>query len=406
MHLWIDSKFVADGLLFRRLGWRGVGPTLTCGTELSTYCNRLGRLSWSRIGYLAIWTRSSSLVFWRLGIWTNRWGRGALYARPRAFLQLRADAKRHYELCADRLRQLQTFYFAIASKTSHAESENTEGIDVSLFGFVDEPQMSVGDLYIPSLEGLLQALDSRLSDLPMAFVSSLINHLIDHSANDSGIYIRCVLKSWLFGWSRTFHYHSPSIILFQGRRNSIPSLPVLKGQLSPICWGVWRGWLFGFWIWLMILSRCCFVTGAKLTLRFIVLLKGLFLESGGTVSRCQTLLRCFTASHPIRRVCDLARPAWGRTKANATLLSQRPLDRKSVRAICVIHICMIFLWLFMAISTNKHMQHNLHFGALIGICTEISSWIGTPLRPLGSFPINISITCVSNPPMVLHQNIT
>ena len=37
--------------------------------------------------------------------------------------------------------------------------------------------------------------------------------------------------------------------------------------------------------------------------------EGLFIRlSDRTVSRCQTLLRGFTASRPIRRNCDLARP--------------------------------------------------------------------------------------------------
>ena len=41
--------------------WFALSPDVWGDGELSTYCNRLGRLSWSRIGYLAIWTRSWAL---------------------------------------------------------------------------------------------------------------------------------------------------------------------------------------------------------------------------------------------------------------------------------------------------------------------------------------------------------
>ena len=56
-------------------------------------------------------------------------------ARPSECQQLRQNAKRHHELGAEQLRQLRSFYFAGAGKTSSDDTESTEGTEVSLFGF-------------------------------------------------------------------------------------------------------------------------------------------------------------------------------------------------------------------------------------------------------------------------------
>lgn len=63
MHLWIDSKFVADGLLFLLLfGVTGSWAHIDLWHRVEHLLQQIGslNLSWSRIGYLAIWTRSSS----------------------------------------------------------------------------------------------------------------------------------------------------------------------------------------------------------------------------------------------------------------------------------------------------------------------------------------------------------
>ena len=68
--------------------------------------------------------------------------------------------------------------FELASKTSNEDTESFEGPAGSRFGFVNEPQMSLGDLYILSPDEFVMASDLRPSDLPSAFVFvvSLINY--------------------------------------------------------------------------------------------------------------------------------------------------------------------------------------------------------------------------------------
>ena len=77
-----------------------------------------------------------------------------------------------------------------------------------------------------------------------------------------------------FGWSRAFLCIFPSIIQFQGRRNSMPSLSAMKGQLLLICWGVWGRLSFGFCLLLKISIRLCFMIETKLTFRLFGQLKG------------------------------------------------------------------------------------------------------------------------------------
>ena len=159
MHLWIDSKFVADGLLYLLTsGVTGTWRHFDLWQRAGQLVHQLGQLE-----LVPHWI-PSHLDQQRLECpfedWVKEWNDKIDAAvghfnlmRPPDFQTLRTDAKHHHSLCTDRLHQLRDFYFAVAHHDETDDTEWAEGADVSLFGFVDEPQYSFNDLYIPPLEG-------------------------------------------------------------------------------------------------------------------------------------------------------------------------------------------------------------------------------------------------------------
>lgn len=232
-------------------------------------------------------------------------------ARPSAFQRLRADALQHYEHCAERLRQLKTFYFEVATMEPPEDSETTEGADVSLFGFVSDLQMSLQDLYIPSVDGLLQVSDGRPVDLPIAFISSLIDHLLSFGGDDLSVYPLSFeeLTIWLIK-----DFASSFLFPFRHSVTGMMELHALSSRYERPTFAflhrcVRRALLYFFSL-VDGSDQVLFSNYNKVDLRIFRPTDGLFTRmSGGTVSRCQTLLRGFTLSRPIRKVGDLARPA-------------------------------------------------------------------------------------------------
>ena len=169
LHLWIDSKFGADGLLYLlAYGVTGSWANMDLWLQVEGLLQQIGQLELTPHWIPShLDTKHLECPFedW-VQLWNDRIdvavGRFNL-DRSEAFLQLRTAAIQHYDMGVARLRQLRAFYFAVASKTSQAETETSEGTEVSLFGFVEGPQMSLFDLYIPSFEGLMLSSDARPS---------------------------------------------------------------------------------------------------------------------------------------------------------------------------------------------------------------------------------------------------
>eukprot|EP00435_Cladocopium_sp_Y103_P031943 s1553_g8.t1 len=216
VHLWIDSKFVADGLSY--VLQHGVADDNWSHLDL---WDRVQDLLQQR-GQLELvpqWIPSHldpALLTCPFEEWISHWNNkidvavGHLnWNRPSAFLQLRSAAQQHFLRGAERLRMLREFYFAVASKTA-AEIESPEIPEVSLFGFVSAPQSSVGDLYIDDLHHLVASSTDRPCDLPVRFVVALINHLFVSCDPDSGVYPLCFeeLTLWL---AKDFQFECPCI---------------------------------------------------------------------------------------------------------------------------------------------------------------------------------------------------
>ena len=313
MHLWTDSKFVADGLLF--ILQHGAAGAWSHGDL------------WERIEHLLHENGQNELVpHWvpshldemkltcAFEDWVKLWndridmavGRHNLL-RSDGFFQLRNDALRHFDLGAERMGQLRSFYSAVAAQPAETNSEAPERLDVSLFGFVPEPQISVGDLYIPSTEDLVGA-TTRPRDMPVEFVESLIKFLVDRVATDSGVYPLCFeeLALWLI---KDFQFQFPFAGLASGEMEMHP----LSSRFERPTFGylyrhVRRAvqWFFGHGD----LKDVCFSAWHKVDLRIQRPTDGIFIRlSGHDVQRCQRLLGEFTSNRPIRKSNDLARPA-------------------------------------------------------------------------------------------------
>ena len=312
MHLWTDSKFVADGLLF--ILQHGAAGAWSHGDL------------WERIEHLLHENGQNELVpHWvpshldemkltcAFEDWVKLWndridtavGRHNLL-RSDGFFQLRNDALRHFDLGAERMGQLRSFYSAVAAQPAEANSEAPERLDVSLFGFVPEPQISVGDLYIPSED--LVGTTTRPRDMPVEFVESLIKFLVDRVVIDSGVYPLCFeeLTLWLI---KDFQFQFPFVGLASGEMEMHP----LSSRFERPTFGylyrhVRRAvqWFFGHGD----LGDVCFSAWNKVDLRIHRPTDGIFIRlSGHDVQRCQRLLGEFTSNRPIRKSNDLARPA-------------------------------------------------------------------------------------------------
>ena len=140
LHLWIDSKFVADGLLYLlAYGVTGSWANMDLWLQVEGLLQQIGQLELTPHWIPShLDTKHLECPFedW-VQLWNDRIdvavGRFNL-DRPEAFLQLRTAAIQHYDMGVARLRQLRAFYFAVASNTSQAETETSEGTEVSLFG--------------------------------------------------------------------------------------------------------------------------------------------------------------------------------------------------------------------------------------------------------------------------------
>eukprot|EP00435_Cladocopium_sp_Y103_P044883 s401_g12.t1 len=194
MVLWTDSKFAADGLAHVLLyGATGDWSHLDLWERILQLVLQLGQFElrplWipSHLDEAKLHDPFEDWVrFWNdkidAAIGHHNW------CRQHEFLQLRADALGHYELGRERMRQLRTFFFKVAEQGNNEESEPVERGDVSLFGFVAEPQVSLGDLYIHSVEHLVGSSDHRPKDISVQFVTILVCHLIACVDGDSGVY--------------------------------------------------------------------------------------------------------------------------------------------------------------------------------------------------------------------------
>ena len=159
------------------------------------------------------------------------------------------------------------------------------------------------------LRVFLQASDSRPKDIPLAFVSSLVTHLVSNSGDGFRVYPLCFeeLTMWLI---KDFAFYFPfansvtgeyELLALSSRYERPTFAALLRSVRRAVVWFVSLSADFG---------SILFRGRNKVDLQICRPADGLYIRlSDRTVSRCQTLLRSFTASRPLRRTCDLARPA-------------------------------------------------------------------------------------------------
>lgn len=229
--------------------------------------------------------------------------------RPAFLLQLRADALRHHELMAGRLRQLRAFYFGVAAQPRSNSNEPLADLDVSLFGFVSD-RFSLTDLYMPDVEYRIHHDLSRPADLPSGFLASILAWLLHRAVGDC-VYPLCFeeMAVWMAkDVSVQFPFRNPQTgeveLHTLNSRYERPTLSFLYGLIRKAVL-----WLFGRDEFREVL----FSDVAKTDLRIHRPTAGLYVKLADCgVQRCQ---RChqhmtgFTASRPIRHSGNLARPA-------------------------------------------------------------------------------------------------
>eukprot|EP00435_Cladocopium_sp_Y103_P056205 s2024_g18.t2 len=193
MHLWTDSKFAADGLTHILLfGVTGNWSHQDLWDRIAQLLQELGQLKMSPHwipSHLDEALMQDPFEDW-IRCWNNRIDAAVGHhnlCRAHKFLQLRADLQRHFELGEARLRQLRAFYFKVAAQREADVSEIPESGTVSLFGFVFD-QLCLTDLYIPAVEHRINTDGTRPSDLPPAFLASLLTWLLNHFCEDGGVY--------------------------------------------------------------------------------------------------------------------------------------------------------------------------------------------------------------------------
>eukprot|EP00435_Cladocopium_sp_Y103_P070151 s259_g34.t1 len=314
MHLWIDSKFVADGLaVILRHGFAGDWSHMDLWERVQTLLSQLGQND-----LVPHWIPSHldpALLSCPFEEWVSHWNNKVDAAvghynlqRPADFLRLRAAAIAHHEQGAVRLRMLRAFYFAVAAQSSSAEIEPPESPDVSLFGFVPEPQSSIGDLYIQDLQNLISGSEHRPPDLPAQFLFDLITLLFSNCDGGSGVYPVCFekLSLWLVrDFSILLPFRNPATgnvdLQSISSRYERPTLAfVVRIIRRSLVWFLTKCVDFG---------DALFTGFDKVDLKVYRPADGIYVRLAcHHVSRCQQLLGDFTRARPIRRACDVAKP--------------------------------------------------------------------------------------------------
>ena len=314
MHLWIDSKFVADNLtLLLQSGVIGDWSHQDLWDKIDQSLQQRGQFElyphWIP-SHLDEHKLQDPFEDW-VKCWNDRVdmaiGRYNQNRHP-DLLRLKRDFEKHYELGVERLRQLRSFYFQLAAKSPEMTSEPAEGAEVSLFGFVDELQPSFGDICTDEAMALVSNSARKPRDLPAQFIFALINHLRSCVVEDVGVYPLC-FEEMTFWLIKDFHLAFPfcntgtgefELHLIESRFERPTFAYVLRLVRRAVCW---------------FFTECCdgdhvlFSNFSKVDLGVYRPTSGVYIRLQlGALARCQALLRQFTSSRAIRRACDIARP--------------------------------------------------------------------------------------------------
>jgi len=132
MHMWTDSKYVADGIShILQSGVIGDRSNQDIWERVHQLLHQLGQLE-----LVPHWVPShldANKLQDPFEDWVRCWNDRIDFAigqynfcRPREFLQLRDDTNLHFEQSAARMRQLQAFYFKVAANGSEVPTEPPE----------------------------------------------------------------------------------------------------------------------------------------------------------------------------------------------------------------------------------------------------------------------------------------
>eukprot|EP00435_Cladocopium_sp_Y103_P017017 s2101_g4.t1 len=317
MTLWLDSKFVADGLCYV-LEHRVAGDNcahLDLWQLLVQQVQQLGDLILQ-----PRWIPShldSSLLECAYEDWVCHWNHRidrivgvCNVSRPAPFFDLYAKAIRHHESLAKRLRQLRAFFAAVAEvRKAETTSSDIAEPAVSHFGFDSDlnDQPSLNDLYIDDLLGWVQTSGWVQHGVPHSSVELVFRWMIEHSDSDYGVdpvsYVEFV---FLFNqWEHAqYPFWNPQSQAFSfaslAQRFERPTLAQLVRVVKKAV---------GSFLRFVDAGQILFSGADKSPLGIHRPMDGIFLCFSPAVAQvgCDAV-KVFFASRPLRRACDMARP--------------------------------------------------------------------------------------------------
>ena len=187
--IWIDAKFVASGLAhILEHGVAGNWSNLDLWDQIIEQTHSLSGLRCA-----PHWIPShldEALVDSPFEEWIREWNdrvdhlaRHANQNRPVNFWKLHRDAIAHHNAVADRLKQLRAFFFQVAAQPKQATYEVSSHVSE----FDPATQFSLNDLSFSSMEQLLLSQVDQFK-FPASFLLSLLRTLFDWSSDSDAVY--------------------------------------------------------------------------------------------------------------------------------------------------------------------------------------------------------------------------
>ena len=311
VHLWLDSQYVANCLLFvLQHGFAGRWAHHDLWQMVVDLVEQLD------FGQLTVhWVPShlaSAAMECPFEDWVRTWNNqvdglaGAYnFQRSRAFFSLRDAAVAHHSQMRDRCQQLQKFFSAVAAADASSSTEPTDAVEH--FGFVSD-RCTISDLYILPLEQWVPQCESKPADLPAHFVIGLYSLLMSFTDINCQVYPLCFeeLALWLAkDGLLDFPFWDGSLGRMETRslcdRFERPTLSYLIRWVKRAL-----DWLLNH----VDGSEVLFSRYDKVSLGIHKPVAGVYIRlTVEAVQRCSGLMIDFSRSRPIRKVCDLAR-AW------------------------------------------------------------------------------------------------
>jgi hypothetical protein len=320
MMLWLDSKYVSDGLDY----------VLMHGFAGNAWANhdlwRLIEEQIHQLGSLVLTPRwipshldeqkhECGFEEW-VSHWNNRIDRMVGQyntSRSATFLEVYARATAHFAHQAQKLRQLRSFYLSVAAsqRASASSTDNTEPA-VSPLDFVESfsDQPCLQDLYINELHSWVHDSAWEQRGVQLAFVELTFSWMLEHSSDDHDVYPLSFVQLVFHGFSLqsngngSYPFWNSSLQQFDlvalRARFERPTLTQLLCVVRKAVAGFLRH---------LSLERVLFKAFNKVVLRATKPLDGIFIRlDPEMVQSGQDLVRNFSAHRPLRKACDFARP--------------------------------------------------------------------------------------------------